>query len=470
MQALTFRLSRRSLLIFAIFYFLLIRPQQQQAKKLREAVENVRRGDTVVLASAASSAGWQKSLKRTIRRSPSRSPTTSGPRAAQRPSAKCAPRASRWKPKPTRAEICCRFPPGRACWCRSYCWRHRDRVAQRVARQLAWLANAQLPSGLRLPKNTVSLGLDLQGGSNILLEVELDQALKDRLNSTLGDIRRALRKAHIGYNFTPRRHDLGVKIIDPAQFDDAQLGDQGSQPVARRFGAVRRRAAIRHQPARRRHASSMTMTDAYKKPDQNPTSSRSPSKWCAGASTIWAPRSPASNSRARTASWCRCPACRTRRELVRAARQTTAKMTFQLVDESADVAEALQRQRADRRRSSAGRQKARATARTANARGRKARAGGGRPAQDRGLDDQPADRPGGRHLPLRQCRRQGIRRYHERKRPPPLRHRARQEGHHARRKSANRSWPAPARSRAISRSRAPRNWRVCCAPAPCPRR
>jgi preprotein translocase subunit YajC len=37
-------------LIFAIFYFLIIRPQQQRAKQHREMVSNVRRGDTVVTA------------------------------------------------------------------------------------------------------------------------------------------------------------------------------------------------------------------------------------------------------------------------------------------------------------------------------------------------------------------------------------------------------------------------------------
>ena len=36
--------------IMAIMYFLLIRPQQQQAKKLRQKVSGVRRGDTVVTA------------------------------------------------------------------------------------------------------------------------------------------------------------------------------------------------------------------------------------------------------------------------------------------------------------------------------------------------------------------------------------------------------------------------------------
>ncbi len=37
--------------IAAIFYFLVLRPQQQATKKLREAVDNLRRGDTVVMSS-----------------------------------------------------------------------------------------------------------------------------------------------------------------------------------------------------------------------------------------------------------------------------------------------------------------------------------------------------------------------------------------------------------------------------------
>ena len=36
--------------VFAIFYFLIIRPQQQRVKQLREMVDSVRRGDTVVTA------------------------------------------------------------------------------------------------------------------------------------------------------------------------------------------------------------------------------------------------------------------------------------------------------------------------------------------------------------------------------------------------------------------------------------
>lgn len=36
--------------IFAIMYFLVIRPQQQKVKKHQEMISNVRRGDTVVTA------------------------------------------------------------------------------------------------------------------------------------------------------------------------------------------------------------------------------------------------------------------------------------------------------------------------------------------------------------------------------------------------------------------------------------
>lgn len=36
--------------MFAIMYFLVLRPQQQRVKQLRDAVDNVRRGDTVITA------------------------------------------------------------------------------------------------------------------------------------------------------------------------------------------------------------------------------------------------------------------------------------------------------------------------------------------------------------------------------------------------------------------------------------
>ena len=49
------------------------------------------------------------------------------------------------------------------------------------------------------------LGLDLQGGSHILLEVDANSVRKDKLDQVRDDVRRTLRDARIGYT------GLGVK-------------------------------------------------------------------------------------------------------------------------------------------------------------------------------------------------------------------------------------------------------------------
>ncbi len=73
-----------------------------------------------------------------------------------------------------------------------------------------------------LPANTVALGLDLQGGSYLLEEVELDQVQKERLESLTGDIRAGLRKARIGYTDLQSQGDtVSVRILDRPRFSDA---------------------------------------------------------------------------------------------------------------------------------------------------------------------------------------------------------------------------------------------------------
>jgi SecD/SecF fusion protein len=74
-----------------------------------------------------------------------------------------------------------------------------------------------------LPSSSVSLGLDLQGGSYLLLEVEYDQAQKDKEEATISDIRIALNKAHIGYTDLGARGDtVTVRISDPGRYDEAK--------------------------------------------------------------------------------------------------------------------------------------------------------------------------------------------------------------------------------------------------------
>ncbi|MFQ5535288.1 MAG: protein translocase subunit SecD [Sphingomonadales bacterium] len=50
-----------------------------------------------------------------------------------------------------------------------------------------------------LPNKQINLGLDLQGGSHLLLEVDVEAVVEERLDSTVDSVRGALRKARIGY-------------------------------------------------------------------------------------------------------------------------------------------------------------------------------------------------------------------------------------------------------------------------------
>src|SRR5919204_63241 len=59
------------------------------------------------------------------------------------------------------------------------------------------------------------LGLDLQGGSYLLLEVDSAYVKKERLDQVRDDVRRALREAKIGYTGLAVRNDaVEVRVKD----------------------------------------------------------------------------------------------------------------------------------------------------------------------------------------------------------------------------------------------------------------
>jgi preprotein translocase subunit SecD len=61
------------------------------------------------------------------------------------------------------------------------------------------------------------LGLDLQGGSHILLEVDTNAVRKDKLEATRDDVRRVLRDARIGYTgLVVRGNSVEVRLRDEA--------------------------------------------------------------------------------------------------------------------------------------------------------------------------------------------------------------------------------------------------------------
>ncbi|PDT29911.1 protein translocase subunit SecDF [Rhizobium sp. L9] len=64
----------------------------------------------------------------------------------------------------------------------------------------------------------VTLGLDLQGGSHIVLKVERSDIVKDRLEETVANVRKALRGAGIRYTgLTGNGQTVTVRITDPAE-------------------------------------------------------------------------------------------------------------------------------------------------------------------------------------------------------------------------------------------------------------
>ncbi len=92
-----------------------------------------------------------------------------------------------------------------------------------------------------LPKRQITLGLDLQGGSYLLLEVDTNALVKDKLDNLVGDIRAKLRKARIGYRGLGVQGDTAlVTLTDPKQSDAAlaQLKDINPLMPAAGFGAT----------------------------------------------------------------------------------------------------------------------------------------------------------------------------------------------------------------------------------------
>ncbi len=68
-----------------------------------------------------------------------------------------------------------------------------------------------------LPKNRVTLGLDLQGGVYLLMEADLTEVRKEKLESKRGDIRDALRKAKIVLRSSIRNNAIYINLTDKSQ-------------------------------------------------------------------------------------------------------------------------------------------------------------------------------------------------------------------------------------------------------------
>ena len=78
-----------------------------------------------------------------------------------------------------------------------------------------------LPSWI--PKNSMTLGLDLQGGSHIMLKLERNDIIQERRETILDEIRANLRKAGIGYTgLAGTGQKITFKLRDPNQIEAAR--------------------------------------------------------------------------------------------------------------------------------------------------------------------------------------------------------------------------------------------------------
>jgi protein-export membrane protein SecD len=81
-----------------------------------------------------------------------------------------------------------------------------------------------------LPKRQLVLGLDLRGGAHLLLEVNRESLVADRVKTLEGDIRQTLRDARIGYRgLAARGQTVTFTLRDPA---DAQKALDALKPLA----------------------------------------------------------------------------------------------------------------------------------------------------------------------------------------------------------------------------------------------
>lgn len=94
---------------------------------------------------------------------------------------------------------------------------------------IAYAAPNLIPQSMReripewLPHKAMTLGLDLQGGSHILLAVDRQALINDRLAATRDDIRTLLRDAKVGYTgLSGSGHTVQVRIREPGEIEKAK--------------------------------------------------------------------------------------------------------------------------------------------------------------------------------------------------------------------------------------------------------
>ena len=189
-----------------------------------------------------------------------------------------------------------------------------------------------------LPRGTVALGLDLQGGSYLLLEVQFDQVQKDRLESLMGDIRVAFRKARIGYtNLEAGSDRVSLRILDSSRLSDSRTILGKLNPVV--GGSVLSVGARDYEMLEPTPGSFvMHMTDNFKTRTQGQILEESIETVRRRIDQLGT-REPTIERQGEDRILVQVPGLSDPQRLIQILGKT-AKMTFQLVDDSADLTQA----------------------------------------------------------------------------------------------------------------------------------
>jgi len=106
-------------------------------------------------------------------------------------------------------------------WKRNFLWAIVLIASLAALPSLATVANLKWPESL--PNPTVNLGLDLAGGSHILLEADQSEVAQQRLENMEESVRQALDDAGIGFgDVSTAENRLSVTLDDPGQIDAAR--------------------------------------------------------------------------------------------------------------------------------------------------------------------------------------------------------------------------------------------------------
>jgi len=177
-----------------------------------------------------------------------------------------------------------------------------------------------------VPHKQVALGLDLRGGSYLLLEVDFAKAQQEHLNTVIDSVRNALRDAKIGYTGLEVQGDaITFTIRDTARIDDARQALAKIDPeltvqiAPDGAGTLKLNDAAMQQ--RRRQAVDQSIEIIRRRIDE--TGTKEPTIQREGSDRILVQLPGVDNP-----------------EHVKALLGRTAKLTFQLVDQSASVEDA----------------------------------------------------------------------------------------------------------------------------------